>query len=97
VSVVSILSISVRDGADLAGAFARLEIFEQSRLSGGFRSGRLLRPVEERNRYLVLAEWDSAEAYQRWLDNPVRAELAQQLEPLLEGGVTSGVLYEEVR
>jgi heme-degrading monooxygenase HmoA len=97
VSVVSVLSITIRDGADLAGAYARLEIFEHARLSGGFRGGRLLRPVEESKRYLVVAEWDSAEAYQRWLDNPVRAELAQQLEPLLDGDVTSGVLYEEVR
>ena len=95
-SVVSVLSISVRDGADLAGAFARLEIFEHSRRSGGFCRGQLLRPVEPGGRYLMVAEWVSAAAYQRWLDNPVRAELGAQLEPLLDGDVASGELYEEV-
>jgi heme-degrading monooxygenase HmoA len=96
VSVVSVLSISVRDGADLAGAFARLEIFEHSRRSGGFLRGQLLRPVEPGGPYLVVAEWESAEAYRRWLDNPVRAEIGAQLEPLLDGDVVSGELYEEV-
>jgi heme-degrading monooxygenase HmoA len=96
VSVVSVLSISVRDGADLEGAFARLEIFEHSHRSGGFRRGRLLRPVERGDPYLVVAEWENAEAYRRWLDNPVRAEIGDQLEPLLAGDVASGELYEEV-
>jgi heme-degrading monooxygenase HmoA len=91
-----VLRIPVRDGADLEGAFARLEIFEHSRRSGGFRRGQLLRPVERGDPYLVVAEWDDTEAYRRWLDNPVRDELSEQLEPLLAGDVASGELYEEV-
>jgi heme-degrading monooxygenase HmoA len=96
VSFVSVLSISVREDADLAGAFARLEIFEHSRRSGGFRRGQLLRPIEPGGAYLVIAEWESAEAYRGWLENPVRAEIGAQLEPLLDGDVASGELYEEV-
>jgi len=96
VSFLSVLTISVRDGADLAGAFERLEIFEHSRRSGGFRRGQLLRPLEPGGPYLVVAEWESADAYQQWLDNPVRAELGAELEPLLDGDVVSGELYEEV-
>ena len=95
-SVVSVLRLHARDGADLAAAFAKLEIFEHSRQSGGFRRGQLLRPVERGDPYLVVAAWESAEDYQRWLDNPVRAELGAQLEPLLDGDVASGELYEEV-
>jgi heme-degrading monooxygenase HmoA len=98
VSVVSVLRVPVRAGdeARLAEAYARHEIFERARENGGFRSGRLLRPVAAGEPFLVVAEWDDASAYQRWLDNPVRAEIATHLEPLLDGPLEGGV-YEEVR
>jgi heme-degrading monooxygenase HmoA len=97
-TVVSVLRLNLRSGAgpELARMFDELEIFEHSRRSGGFRGGRLLRPLAEGGPYLVVADWESAEAYQGWLDNPVRAELGAQLEPLLADEVTSGELYEEV-
>jgi heme-degrading monooxygenase HmoA len=95
VTVVSVLRLRARAGADLSAAFADLEIFEHSRRSGGFLGGRLLRPVEA-GPYLVLAEWEDAKAYRDWLDNPIRAELGTQLEPLLAGEVTPGELFEEV-
>lgn len=97
-SVVSVLRLLVRDGAEahLEAAYTSLGIFERARESGGFRSGRLLRPVLAGEAFLVVAEWDDAAAYQRWLDNPVRAELATQLEPLI-AGPPEGVVYEEVR
>jgi hypothetical protein len=60
------------------------EVFEHARRSGGFRSGRLLEPREQGAPFLVVAEWEDAEAYQRWLDNPVRAELGLGLAPHLE-------------
>ena len=96
-SVVSVLRVPVRAGdeARLAEAYARHEIFERARESGGFRSGRLLRPVAAGDPFLVVAEWDDAAAYQRWLDNPVRAEIAAHLEPLLVGPLAGGV-YQEV-
>jgi heme-degrading monooxygenase HmoA len=98
VTVVSVLRLNVRDGAggDLARLYDELEVFEHARQSGGFRSGRLLRPLVDGTPYLVVAEWESAEAYQGWLDNPVRAELGQQLEPLLAGEVAAAELFEEV-
>jgi heme-degrading monooxygenase HmoA len=95
VSVVSVLRLHARDGADLAAAFAQLEIFEHSRRSGGFLGGRLLRPVEGGG-YLVVAEWEDAEAYRAWLDSPKRVELGTRLEPLLTDDVASGELFEEV-
>jgi heme-degrading monooxygenase HmoA len=95
VTIVSVLRLPARAGADLAAAFAELEIFEHSRRSGGFLGGRLLRSLEV-DGYLVVAEWEDAEAYQGWLDNPVRAELGAQLEPLLTEDVAPGELFEEV-
>lgn len=97
-SVVSVLRVAVREGAEarLQEAYASLGIFERARESGGFRSGRLLRPVVPGEPFLVVAEWDDAAAYQRWLDSPVRAELATQLDPLI-AGPPQGSVYEEVR
>ena len=94
-TVLSVLRLHARDGVDLAAAFAELEVFEHSRRSGGFLGGRLLRPVEEGG-YLVLAEWEDAQAYRAWLDSPARAELGAQLEPMLTDDVASGELFEEV-
>jgi heme-degrading monooxygenase HmoA len=95
VTVVSLLRMTARQGADLPAAFEALEIFEHSRQSGGFRGGRLLREVGG-ERFIVVAEWDDPSAYQGWLDNPIRDELGAQLEPLLTDDVASGEIFEEV-
>jgi heme-degrading monooxygenase HmoA len=95
VTVVSVLRLAARQGADLPRAFAELEIFEHSRRSGGFLGGRLLRAVDG-DGVLVLAEWDDAAAYQGWLDNPIRSELGAQLGPLLTDDVTPGEVFEEI-
>jgi heme-degrading monooxygenase HmoA len=96
--VVSVLSLTPRPGAenDLVRAFEEQEIFEHSRRSGGFVTGRLLRPLTPGEPFLVIAEWDEPGSYQRWLDNPVRDELSAALQPLLAGEhVAPGKLYEE--
>jgi heme-degrading monooxygenase HmoA len=97
-SVVSVLRFSARPGAadELARRFGALKIFEHSQQSGGFLGGRLLRQLDD-HAFVVVAEWETEADYQRWLDNPVRAELGEELEPLLDADVTSGQLYEEVR
>ena len=94
-TVVSVLRLTAREGADLPTAFAELEIFEHSRRSGGFLGGRLLRAVDG-DGFLVMAEWKDAAAYQGWLDNPIRSELGAQLDPLLTDDVTPGEVFEEV-
>jgi heme-degrading monooxygenase HmoA len=94
-TVVSVLRLSARPGADLPAAYDELEIFEQSRRSGGFLGGRLLRAIDG-DGYLVIAEWEDAAAYQAWLDNPIRSELGAQLGPLLADDVTPGEVFEEV-
>jgi heme-degrading monooxygenase HmoA len=95
-TVVSVLRLPLRPGREeeLRRAFDELEIFERSRESGGFLGGRLLRPLAG-GPMLVIAEWESARDYQGWLDNPVRDELGGRLEPLLDGDVQAGELYEE--
>jgi heme-degrading monooxygenase HmoA len=97
-SVVSVLGIRVRPGAEeeLVRSFVDLEVFEHARRSGGFRGGRLLRPLAEGEPFLVVADWDDAASYQGWLDNPVRAELNAKIEALVAESVPGGGLYEEV-
>jgi heme-degrading monooxygenase HmoA len=99
VSVVSVLRLHVRAGAEaeLADAYRRLDIFELARESGGFRSGRLLRPVVPGKPFLVVSEWDAAADYERWLASPVRSGLADELEPLLTGDPESAVYEEAAR
>ena len=95
-TVVSILHLPVRSGNEdaLVDAFARLEIFRHSEQSGGFLGGRLLRP-RNGGPFVVMAEWESDAAYRGWLENPIRAELSAQIEPLLNGDVEAGRLYED--
>ena len=96
-TVASVLPLVVRPGAedDLVRLFADLAVFEQARRSGGFVGGRLLRPLAAGDPFLVIADWDSADSYRDWLENPVRAELAARLEPLLADEVAPGGLYED--
>ena len=95
-TVVSVLRLPVRPGKEdeLVSAFAELRIFERSRESGGFLGARLLRPAGD-GPFLVIAEWEDAADYQRWLDNPVREEVGGRLEHLVAEDVQAGELYEE--
>jgi heme-degrading monooxygenase HmoA len=97
VTVVSVLRVPVAtDAGDrLAEAYRTLRVFDRARTSGGFRTGRLLRPLVADEPFLVVAEWEDARSYERWLENPVRAQLAAELEPLLAGPL-AGAMYEEV-
>jgi len=82
----------------VARAYEELGVFERARESGGFRSGRLLEPAEQGRPMLVIAEWDDADDYDRWLSNPVREDLGDHLESLLTGDPTIvGVFNERVR
>ena len=95
--VVSVLHIAARPGAEdeLVRAFAEQDVFGHSRRSGGFMGGRLLRPLTPGEPFVVIAEWDGPDAYQRWLDNPIRDQLSAALAPLLAEHVVPGRLYEE--
>lgn len=96
--VVSVLPIAARAGAEeeFERAFGELAVFDHACHSRGFRSGRLLRPLESGQPFLVVAEWDDAASYRRWLGNPVREELKAKLAPLVAEDVLKGGLYAEV-
>jgi heme-degrading monooxygenase HmoA len=95
--IVSVLRLPVREGAEeaFARAFADLRVFEHSRESGGFLGGRVLRPLVPGESFLVVAEWENADAYRAWLDNPVREQLGAGLEHMIDGDVPVGSLYED--
>jgi heme-degrading monooxygenase HmoA len=94
-TVVSVLALAARPGAEaeLARRFAQLEVFERARELGGFRGGRLLRSVDEPARFLIIADWTSAEAYGGWLRSSTRDELSAELVPLLAAEVVAGELF----
>jgi heme-degrading monooxygenase HmoA len=96
-TVVSVLRLPVTPAG--RGSFARtfheLGVFERSHESGGFLTGRLLRPLDETGAFLVIAEWEDAAAYERWLTNPVRAGLGERLQRLVTSEVAAGELFEE--
>lgn len=83
--VTSILSVETRPDASrqLARKFSELEIFEHARKSGGLRDARICRSLQRDDVFVVIANWDSVDDYQRWQASPLRAELAAKLAPLL--------------
>lgn len=68
---------------DFVATFRRLEVLRRASRQPGFRRSQLHVRVDGADEALVTADWDSPEAYQGWLDNPVRAELQAEIGPLL--------------
>jgi heme-degrading monooxygenase HmoA len=81
----SVLVFSILPGRrdDFVAGFRRLDVLRRASRQPGFRRGQLHIPVDGADEALVTADWDSAEAYQGWLDNPVRGEIQAELGPLL--------------
>jgi heme-degrading monooxygenase HmoA len=93
----SILRIPVRAGAEdlFAQTFKDLEVFDHASRIDGFRGGRVFRPLAVGEPFVVVAEWDRPDAYQAWLQAPVRDELARAMDPLLAGEM-AGAVYSVV-
>jgi heme-degrading monooxygenase HmoA len=83
----SVLFFSILPGRrdEFVAGFARLEVLRRASRQPGFRRSQLHVAVDGSDEVLVTADWDSPEAYQGWLDNPVRAEIQAELGPLLAG------------
>jgi heme-degrading monooxygenase HmoA len=92
--IVSLLNLPVREGCEneVVRFYAEHDVFGLAERVAGCRSGRLLQPVDHGAPFLVVAEWDDAAAYDRWLAAPARAELGELLGPLLDGD-PSGSVY----
>jgi heme-degrading monooxygenase HmoA len=97
-TVVSVLSLPVRTGAEraIARAYEETRVFELSSASGGFLGGRLLRPERLGEPFLVVAEWETPADYERWLGSSARAGLAGHLAPHLSGDMPAGSIYAVV-
>ena len=81
----SVLFFSILPGRrdEFVAGLRRLEVLRRASRQPGFRRSQLHVPVDGSDEVLVTADWDSPEAYQGWLDNPVRAEIQAELGPLL--------------
>jgi len=94
--IVSVLQLPVRAGSEeeIVRFYAEHDVFGLAARVGGFRSGSLLEPTAPGSAWLVVAEWDDAAAYERWLAAPARAELSELLAPHLEG-TPAGSTYRD--
>ena len=85
-SVVKINAISVPEGAgpELEKRFAdRAGTVENS---PGFQGFQLLRPVKGEDRYFVVTQWESDEAFQAWANGPaIEAHRGQHTNPVATG------------
>lgn len=82
----SVLVIRAKPGRrdELVELFARLQVLEKARRQEGFVSCEVQIPTDGDEHVLVTALWTSPDAYQGWLDNPVREEMRPELEELVE-------------
>jgi len=85
-AVVKINAIEVPEGAgpELEKRFAnRAHAVENS---PGFLAFQLLRPVKGDNRYFVVTQWESDEAFQAWASGPAReAHAGERAKPVASG------------
>lgn len=85
-AVVKINAIEVPEGAgpEMEKRFAgRAHAVENS---PGFLGFQLLRPVKGENRYFVVTQWESEEAFEAWRDGPAReAHAGERQKPVASG------------
>jgi heme-degrading monooxygenase HmoA len=68
---------------DFVAGMQRLDVLRRASGQPGFRGSQLHVSLDDEDEALVTADWDSPDAYQGWLDNPVRAEIQAELGSLL--------------
>jgi heme-degrading monooxygenase HmoA len=81
----SVLVIRAKPGCRgrLVELFSRLEVLEKASRQEGFVSCEVQVPADDDDEHvLVTALWTSPEAYQGWLDNPVREQMRPDLDEL---------------
>lgn len=82
----SVLVIRAKPGRldELVELFSRLQVLEKASRQEGFVSCEVQVPADGDEHVLVTALWTSPDAYQGWLDNPVREEMRPELEELVD-------------
>jgi heme-degrading monooxygenase HmoA len=83
----SVLTFSLKPGVrdEFVRTFRELEVLAVSSALPGYRNGQLHVDTEDAETAMVIAAWDSPEAYQGWLDSPAREAIGDRLEPFWAG------------
>jgi heme-degrading monooxygenase HmoA len=63
--------------------FQRINVLEVSSFQAGYLGGQLHAAVGDEKLAMVIADWESPESYQGWLDNPERERVGEQLRPFV--------------
>lgn len=98
----SVLTLRAADGKSdaLEQFYAEHRILERARRFPGCRDAQLLRSLDgSAGTHLVIADWDTAEDYQRWVEDPWRRAQSQHFAGLLDADPDApviGALYEPV-
>jgi hypothetical protein len=71
----------------------RERVPELSQENGGLLASSINVPMSREGPIVVLAKWNSASDYQRWVSNPVREGLRPELSALLEREAAAGQLF----
>jgi hypothetical protein len=71
----------------------RERVPELSQENGGLLASSINVPMSREGSIVVLAKWNSASDYQRWVSNPVREGLRPELSALLEREAAAGQLF----
>ena len=81
----SVLTLRATDSGALEELYAEHGILARARRFPGCRDALLLRAVDGGPAtHLVVADWDTAADYRRWVADPWRAALSQQLAAVLD-------------
>ena len=98
-SVLSLRAAGGDTGA-LEAFYRDQQILERARKFPGCRDAVLLRAIDGGSvTHLVIADWDGAEDYQRWVQDPWRAAVSRRLADLLDtesDELVVGGLFEPV-
>ncbi|HXF81913.1 MAG TPA: antibiotic biosynthesis monooxygenase family protein [bacterium] len=73
----SIIKLQVAPGREreFEETFRSRGVLALAREVADLRTGELLRPLRAGDPYVVIATWDSAEAYDRWVRSPARSQV----------------------
>ncbi len=83
----SVLLLQARAGksAALEEFYAHNDVLERARRFPGCRNAQLLRSIQgSAATHVVIADWETADDYQRWVEDPWRASSSRQLVELLD-------------
>ena len=92
------LNLRAKPGSrdEVVALFDRLGVLREASAVPGFVSAELQIAADGSDDLLVTATWESAAAYDAWLESPVRERMRPALEELLAELPAGGRVYEIV-